>query len=127
MTHILSEITVTNFKSISNETFELSDFTPLVGYNNAGKSNILAAIKWLLRKTSLSDTDFNDIAQPVEMEGCISGITTAILAQLPTNQQTAITPFLITDSLFIKRVQLTPNVGLHGLFYRKVQHYTSEN
>lgn len=112
MTHILSEITVTNFKSISNERFELSDFTPLVGYNNAGKSNILAAIKWLLRKTSLSDTDFNDIAQPVEMEGCVSGITTAILGQLPNNQQAAITPFLITDSLFIKRVQLAPDAGV---------------
>jgi len=112
MTHILSEITVRNFKSISNEIFELSDFTPLVGYNNAGKSNILEAIKWLLRKTSLPDTDFNDIAQPLEMEGRISGITTAILGQLPTNQQTAITPFLFTDSLYIKRVQPTPNAGV---------------
>lgn len=115
MTHLLSEIIIRNFKSIKNETFELSAFTPLVGYNNAGKSNILEAIKWLLRKTSLCDTDFNDITHPVEMEGRISGITAAILGQLPANQQTAITPFLFTDSLYIKRVQPTPNAGVGAI------------
>jgi putative ATP-dependent endonuclease of OLD family len=60
MTHILSEITIRNFKSIRNETLELSAFTPLVGYNNAGKSNILEAIKWLLRSTALNETAFNN-------------------------------------------------------------------
>lgn len=115
MTHLLSGITIRNFKSIPNEIFELSDFTPLVGYNNAGKSNILEAIKWLLRKSSLADTDFNDATQPVEMEGEISGITTDILDQLPGNQQTAISPFLISESLFIKRVQPTPNAGIPNI------------
>lgn len=112
MTHILSEITIRNFKSIRNETFELSAFTPLVGYNNAGKSNMLEAIKWLLRKTALSDSSFHDTALPVEMEGVISGITQAILDQLPENQRTAIQPFLFGDSLSIKRVQPQPNVGV---------------
>lgn len=112
MTHLLSKIIIRNFKSIQNETFELTDFTPLVGYNNAGKSNILEAIKWLLRKTSLSETDFNNIAQPVDLEGCISGITSTILGQLPANQQIAITPFLFNDSLYIKRIQTTPNSGI---------------
>lgn len=112
MTHLLSEIIIRNFKSILSETFELSAFTPLVGYNNAGKSNILEAIKWLLRKSSLSDSDFYDIAQPIEIKGHISGITASILAQLPPNQQAAITPFLFTDSLYIKRIQPIPNAGV---------------
>ncbi|MBS3993639.1 MAG: AAA family ATPase [Bacteroidetes bacterium] len=112
MTHILSEITIRNFKSIRNETFELSAFTPLVGYNNAGKSNMLEAIKWLLRKTALTDTSFHNTALPVEMEGVISGITQAILDQLPENQRTSIQPFLIGDTLSIKRVQPQPNVGV---------------
>jgi hypothetical protein len=115
MTHLLSKIIIRNFKSITNETFELSDFTPLVGYNNAGKSNILEAIKWLFRKTSLTETDFNDSIQPVEMEGEISGITTVILGQLPTNQQASISPFLISDSLFIKRIQPKPNAGVANI------------
>ncbi|MGD9493791.1 MAG: ATP-dependent endonuclease [Bacteroidales bacterium] len=112
MTHILSEIKIRNFKSIQNETFELSDFTPLVGYNNAGKSNILAAIKWLLRKTSLLESDFNDTTQPIEIEGVISGITTEIFDQLPANQQTAISPYLSSEAIAIKRVQQIPNAGV---------------
>ena len=112
MTHLLSEITISNFKSIKNETFELSEFTPLVGYNNAGKSNILEGIKWLLRKTVLTDSAFNDKTQPVEITGKISGISATILAQLPENQRTSIQPFLFIDSLFIKRVQPLPNIGV---------------
>ncbi len=112
MTHILSEITIRNFKSIRNETFELSAFTPLVGYNNAGKSNMLEAIKWLLRRTALADSSFYDPAQPVEIEGVITGITTAILEQLPENQQTAIQPFLDGETLSIKRIQPQPNVAV---------------
>ncbi|MBI2722633.1 MAG: AAA family ATPase [Bacteroidetes bacterium] len=112
MPHLLTEITIKNFRSIKNESFELSAFTPLVGYNNAGKSNMLEAIKWLLRKTSLSDNSFNDITQEVEIEGKIIGITAAILAQLPANQSASIQPFLFTDSLYIKRVQPLSNVGV---------------
>ena len=110
MTHILSEIAIKNFKSISNETFELSAFTPLVGYNNAGKSNMLEAIKWLLRKSALAETAFYDKTQGVEMEGKISGISATILGQLPENQRTSIEPFLFTDSLYIKRIQTTPSI-----------------
>ncbi len=111
MTHFLSELKIKNFKSIQDETFELFTFTPLVGYNNAGKSNILGSIKWLLRKSSLSETDFNNITHPVEIEGRISGISATILGQLPSNHKSAITPFLFVDSLYIKRVQLSPNIA----------------
>ncbi len=115
MIHLLSEISIRNFKSIKNETFDFSEFTPLIGYNNAGKSNMLEAIKWLLRKNSLGDSSFNDTAQAVEMEGKISGISSAILAQLPENQRTSILPFLFTDSLFIKRVQPLPNASVANI------------
>jgi putative ATP-dependent endonuclease of the OLD family len=115
MTHILSEITIRNFKSLISETLELSAFTPLVGYNNAGKSNILDAIKWVLRGGSLTDTAFHDKTIAVEMEGKISGISAAILGQLPANQQTAIQPYLFTNALHIKRTQGQPNAGAKAI------------
>ncbi len=83
MTHLLSEISIKNFKSIIEESFELSEFTPLVGYNNAGKSNMLEAIKWLLRKSALAETAFYDNTHAVEMQGKISGISETLLEQLP--------------------------------------------
>ena len=111
MTHILSEIKIKNFKSIKDVTFELSAFTPLVGYNNAGKSNILEAIKWLLRKSTLSDNQFNDVNEPIEIEGEISGISEAILDLLADNHKTIISTYLFNDKLYIKRVQLVPNAS----------------
>lgn len=110
MTHLLTEISIKNFKSIIDEDFELSAFTPLVGYNNAGKSNLLEAIKWLLRKTALAENSFYNSSIAVEIEGKITGISNAILDQLPENQRTSIEPFLFSDSLFIKRVQAQPGV-----------------
>jgi hypothetical protein len=98
MSHLLSEISIKNYKSIIDESFELSAFTPFVGYNNAGKSNMLEAIKWLLRKTALPETAFYTKTEAVEMEGKISGISETILEQLPENQRTSIQPFLFTDS-----------------------------
>ena len=110
--HLLSEIEIRNYKSISNQNFEFSQFTPLIGYNNAGKSNLLEAIKWLLRKTALKSQSFYDETLAVEIEGQISGISTAILAQLTESQRTSIQPYITTDSIRIKRIQLTPNVGV---------------
>jgi len=110
MSHLLSEISIKNYKSIIDESFELSAFTPFVGYNNAGKSNMLEAIKWLLRKSALVETAFYNKTEAVEMEGKISGISETILEQLPENQRTSIEPFLFTDSLYIKRAQAQPSI-----------------
>ena len=108
MGHIISKIHIENFKSIRNQEFELSNFTPLVGYNNAGKSNILEAIKWVLRKTSLIATSFNNIDQPITMVAKIEGITTDILDNIDQTHRTRIEPFLYNETLTIKRIQETP-------------------
>ena len=109
MGHIISKIQIENFKSIKNQDFELSNFTPLVGYNNAGKSNILEAIKWTLRKTSLNTSAFNDPSQPIIMVATIQGITDDILDNIDQTHRTRIEPFLLNNCLTIKRVQDTPN------------------
>ena len=45
--HRLAEIAITNFRSCRDMTLALDDCTPIIGYNNAGKSNIIRAIKRL--------------------------------------------------------------------------------
>lgn len=107
--HYISSITIKNFKSIREEIFELSIYTPLVGYNNAGKSNILASIKWLFNKKSLSEKDFYCITDPIEVSGCIVGITEDILDRLPENQKKSILPYIDEEMIKIKRVQNIPN------------------
>ncbi|WP_413512155.1 ATP-dependent nuclease [Myroides odoratus] len=108
MGHIISKINIQNFKSIINQEFELSNFTPLVGYNNAGKSNILEAIKWVLRKTSLSSSSFNNLTQPIVISASIDGISEEILNNIDPAHRARIEPFLDNGTLTIKRIQSTP-------------------
>src|SRR5436189_189041 len=106
---LLSHITITNCKSIINQDFDLSAFTPLIGYNNAGKSNILFAIKWLLRRSSLGKECFHDPALAVTVEGKVTGIDNNALQMLPANHRAAITPFIQNGVIRIKRMQNIPD------------------
>lgn len=108
MSHIISKLRIENYKSIISQEFEFAEFTPLVGYNNAGKSNILESIKWILRKYSLSSSSFNDPEIAVTMIATISGITDEVLGKIDVSHRARIEPFLENDALTIKRTQTTP-------------------
>lgn len=104
----LTSLTIENYKSIKSETFRLSDYTALVGYNNAGKSNVLDACYWLLRRSTLRKEDFNDPDQAVSVTGVIEGITPEVLETIHKNHRTAIRPYIANDQLFIQRKQESP-------------------
>lgn len=115
MAHLLHEITIINFKSVQSCHIPLTSFTPIVGYNNSGKSNVINAIKWLLRKSLLPLSDFNDITQPIVVEGKITGITPRILSSLTPAHNTAIQRYVTGGILKLKRTQ-APNVtGIAGI------------
>lgn len=106
--HLLKNLTVINYRSIKRESFPFSEFTGLIGYNNAGKTSILSACKWLLQKSTLKESDFNDPAAAIEVTGEIVGITEAMLAQVPNNHATALRPYIADEKLTIKRIQPAP-------------------
>jgi predicted ATP-dependent endonuclease of OLD family len=82
----------------------------LVGYNNAGKTNIVEGIKWVLRKSTLKATDFNNTSESVIITTKIEGINTDLLEKLDNTHRTRIEPFLNKESLIIRRIQTTPDV-----------------
>src|SRR5690606_18479738 len=105
-----------NFKSCKEVlNLELSDFTPLVGYNNAGKSNVLAAIQWVLRKSALSESSFFDPANPVRVEATITGVTQAVLDGLEAGHKNKVTKYVKDDVVTIRREQAVPNSGAAGV------------
>jgi predicted ATP-dependent endonuclease of OLD family len=115
MNHLISQITIRNYKSIIEESFELSAFTPLVGYNNAGKSNMLEAIKWFLRNQSLSESDFNDIGKPVEVIAKIDGVSDDILDSLDSKHKSKIEKFVIDSSMTVKVTQAEPSLKIKDI------------
>ncbi|EJE4200807.1 AAA family ATPase [Vibrio cholerae] len=111
MSHLIEKIKIKNFKSCNDTILHLSDYTPLVGYNNAGKSNCLTAINWLLKKKTLDVSYFNNPTQPIIVEADIVGISTALLSQMTTAHARSISPYLYgvnNNKLTIKREQALP-------------------
>ena len=104
----LSRITISNLRSIQRETFPLSDFTALIGYNNAGKTNILMGIRWLLAHFSLDISYFDDTNHPVEAEGIFEGITEQVLNRLGDEKAAELMPYLTGTTLRVKKVQRIP-------------------
>lgn len=111
MSHKLTNLKIENFKSVKTVEIELSNYSPLVGYNNAGKSNILESIKWVLRKSTLRTTDFNDITLPVIITASVEGITQTILENINPTHRQRIEPYLVDGKISIKRTQLIPNAA----------------
>lgn len=108
MGHKLTELKVENFKSIKSEEFDISDYTPMVGYNNAGKTNILESIKWVLQKSTLKISDFNNPELPVVVTAKIDGITEELLENLNQGHRNRIEPFLDQGTISIRRIQPLP-------------------
>jgi len=109
--HRLSYITIKNYRSCKQVALTIDDFTPIVGYNNAGKSNILNAIEWFLEPSPLTASDFNDPMQPIILSGVINGITEAILKKMPENHQKAITPYWHAGGVILRRTMAKPGAA----------------
>lgn len=108
----ISKVSIQNFKSCKSlKELEFEAFTPLVGYNNAGKSNLLSAIQWVLKKSSLPESAFFDPTQPVVVEAWIGGIDSGVLESVDKAHRPKIEPYVKDGVLRIRREQATPSAG----------------
>lgn len=105
MSHVLENLKITNFRSCKFVDVKLGPFVPLVGYNNAGKSNILSAIEWLFKSRLLPQSEFFDTDVEVQVEGEISGVSAQILDQLEEAHRRRIAPYIVNGRVKVKRVQ----------------------
>lgn len=103
MSHRLSRVQITNFRCVQAVSFELSDYTPLVGKNNAGKSTVLSAIRWLLKGGPLAERDYGDPRDGIAVAGVIDGIDDALLEALNAEHRRRIEEFCGSGRLAIRR------------------------
>lgn len=113
--HHISRIHIQNFKSIKDAVFQLSAYTPLVGYNNAGKTNVLQALSWVIKKSSLPATDFHDPNSPVIVTADISGIDADVLDALEVNHRSRIEPLIVGGAIKLRRTQVRPDTGVAAI------------
>lgn len=116
--HKIDWIRIRNFRSCDDVLLKFESYAPLVGYNNAGKSNILKAVKWFLRPTGLQDKDFTNTEEKVLVTAKVSGISQELLDSIDENHRESISPFINDESLYIKMEQRAPGgaKGLRKLF-----------
>jgi putative ATP-dependent endonuclease of OLD family len=106
--HHLAHVRIQNFRSCRDVALALGDCTPIVGYNNAGKSNVLAALEWFVTSTSLRATDFHDVESPVTVEGTLTGLDAEHLARIGEKHRAKIEPYIQDGQLHLRRTQHSP-------------------
>ncbi|WP_348728836.1 AAA family ATPase [Rheinheimera texasensis] len=105
MAHHISKLQILNYKSCKNLLIDLTPYTPMVGYNNAGKSNILSALEWLLDDKLLPPSDYNDPNLDISIEGIVNGVTEEVLQRLSDEHREPLRPFIGDGIVRIKRTQ----------------------
>lgn len=106
----LRKVRIQNFRSCKSLDVQLSSFTPLVGYNNAGKSNIMDAIHWVVHHGALDEEDFYDSGEPVTVTAYVEGISKEVLNGLSEIRRKRIEPFVSDDgSCRFRRYQPDPS------------------
>lgn len=105
MSHYIKKLRIENYKSCRELTIVLTPYTPLVGYNNVGKSNILSALEWLVKDRLLAEGDYNDIAHPIVVEGEVVGVTEDVLQRLNDEHREPLRAYIENGAVRIKRTQ----------------------
>lgn len=110
--HRVSCIHIENFKACRNVTLQMESYTPLVGQNNAGKSTILEALRWVLQPSGLKTADFYDLQQSVVIAACIDGVDEEVIALIPNaGHRQAIAPFCREGRIWIRVTASRPGAN----------------
>ena len=111
MSHFLKRIRIKNYRSIVELELQLNAFSPLVGENNVGKSNILNAIQWFVKPDKLEKAHFNNISAAIEVEGEIDCISEDLLDDLDANHANRLRPFVSQGAITLKRSMERPGAA----------------
>ena len=113
--HKITELTIRNFKSCKETVLKLESFTALVGYNNAGKSNLLKCIDALVRGKAQDASSFYDLQKPIEILALVEGLEDKSLAHLSEAQVNSLKPYLENGKIRIRFFQEKVGTGKNAV------------
>ena len=115
MSVIIKELEIENFRSCKNTKIILNNFSALIGYNNAGKSNIILAIKFLLEATNARSFNYsnnaNDATQPIIVSALLTNLTEDNLQLLDDDHAERLRPYIQNQNLRIQRISQLDTQG----------------
>ncbi|WP_180023125.1 MULTISPECIES: ATP-dependent endonuclease [unclassified Acinetobacter] len=113
--HRITEIKINNFRSCKETILKLESFTALVGYNNAGKSNLLKCIDILVRGKAQDESSFYDCSKPIQIIALLDGLNEQSLAHLSETQFKSLEPYLDDEKIRIRFLQERPGAGKNAV------------
>lgn len=113
--HKIKELHIKNYKSCQETKITLENYTPLVGYNNAGKSNILKCVDTLVRGKGQNESSFFDNTKPIEIIALLEGLDDTSLQHLSQQQITSLEPHIEEGSLYVRFFQEKPGTGKNSV------------
>ena len=99
----ISKVQISNYRGIKNDEFNSSTFVCVIGENNAGKSTILLAISLFFSGTSLNQSDFYDLGEPVIIEITFINIEEGDKKRLHDEHKDRINEIIIGGELTLTR------------------------
>ena len=126
---IISNISVVNFKGLKNVDVPLSQFSCIIGENNAGKSSFMQALLLFLKGNKLSPKDdYHDILKDVLITVEFSNISEDELEALGEGHRDKLKKYISDEKLILARRYSSDgksslrNVG----YFPKLQKYAKE-
>lgn len=114
---IITNVSITNYRGIKEDSFQPSPMTCIIGENNAGKSTVLIAISLFFSGSSLSRADFYDEENEINIELEFSHITDSDLLRLTEEHRERIKTVIIDGKL--RLVRLYDIDGKSNLFCKR--------
>lgn len=100
----ISHLSIVNFRSIPKLTLPLARITPIIGVNNSGKSNILAALKWSIEGAAMPPEEHNDPEKDCTVEILIQGVSEDALDLLHPLHKDKLIDFVNHGQLQLRRI-----------------------
>lgn len=99
----ISKIVISNYRGIKYGEFDASSFVCIIGENNAGKSTVLLAVSIFFSGTSLTDSDFYNIEDPILIELTFKNIKGGDIERLYSEHKYRINEIIDNNELVLTR------------------------
>lgn len=107
MNVLVKNLKIKNFRSCIETNVYINPYTALVGYNNAGKSNIILALKFLLEPSSTKnfpiETNCYEKSKSIEVECELHNIDDEYLSLIDEIHANKVKPFIKDGVLKVKK------------------------